>query len=476
MRKMTSLVKNEFVKLFARKSSWMMFILLVVLALGICAISANSYYVIEEEYYYESSWWESEAEWLESEYGKYDPDGEYDESEYDEYYNRNLAAKYRYLVAQGINSYNDWRYPLVEEIFEHKLLMDMGYSEEKETEYYEYLKDLVESDDWESYYADMKDQIIAIYPNASEVKLEAMTFEYTYYIENDLKPGEVLWKDNLISRAATLKKSLIPYLEAEAAGEAVDLNDTEEYRNELAIVLYRLENDIEHDISENMNANIGKTETFWEYFCTSTYLITAIGIMMIVIAGKIVAEEYSGGTIKFLLISPTKRWKILVSKYITVLLMGLSMMVTLYVSSGIFALIFSGGEELGAVVLTASNGVVREISPFIILIKNYALEGVGITVMATMAFAISALMRSTALSVGLGIFSYTSGLLFAELLASMKVDWGRYLIFSNLNLSSISAGEGVFEYQSVGMAIAVIAVHLAVFWLIAWDAFVKRDV
>ena len=131
LRKMTALVKNEFVKLFARKSSWMMFILLVVLALGICAISANSYYVIEEEYYYESSWWESEAEWLESEYGKYDPDGEYDESEYDEYYNRNLAAKYRYLVAQGINSYNDWRYPLVEKIFEYKLLMDMGYSEEK---------------------------------------------------------------------------------------------------------------------------------------------------------------------------------------------------------------------------------------------------------------------------------------------------------------------------------------------------------
>ena len=130
----------------------------------------------------------------------------------------------------------------------------------------------------------------------------------------------------------------------------------------------------------------------------------------------------------------------------------------------------------GASVLTAKNGVVREMSPFLKMIGNYALQSVGMTVMATMAFAISSLMKSTALSVGVGLFCFTSGLAGAVLLAEENVDFGRYLIFSNVDLAAIARGESIFDYQTLPVALIVIAVHMVIFLLTACDAFTRRDV
>ena len=476
------LIKNELLKLFKRKSTVVMLALIVLSSFLLMTIYGGSVSYPDIYYMDDGSWWVSEAEWLEEEYGKKNPDGSYvDQSEY-AYESRNRAAMYRYLISfeekgTKMQGTRDWRYPLVEEMCAYRLALEVkGELSAADQARHDELMRIVESGDWRIYYTSERDRIIAQNEGASKIRLEAFTFEYDYKLEHNVEPSREPWRDTLISRAATAKKSLVPYLEAEARGETVDPADTEEYRNNLALAMYRLENNIEHDVSAAMNGNNGGAETFWEYFANSTTLTTFVGIMMIVIAGRIVAEEYSGGTIKFLLICPAKREKILFSKYFTVLLMGLLMMSTLYVSSGVFALIFSGGEEIGASVLTAKNGVVREMSPFIKMIGNYALQSVGMTVMATMAFAISTLMKSTALSVGVGLFCFTSGLAGAVLLAEENVDFGRYLIFSNVDLAAIARGESIFDYQTLPVALIVIAVHMVIFLLTACDAFTRRDV
>lgn len=474
------LIKNELIKLFKRRSMIIMLAFLLLASFLIMPIYKGGYRNPEIDYAYdETYWWEDEAKWLETEYGKTDEYGEFlDQTDY-AYEQRSRAAQYRYMISVGMKSSGDWRYSLVEEIYDYRLILDKkGELSQKESARLELLVGFVERDDWRGYYEYERSAVEAYEQSlgSSAHRIEAETFEYTYRLDNGVKPGEIPWRDQLIRSAARAKSSLVPYLEAADAGEKVDPADTEEYRNTLALSLYRLENDIEHDVSSDMAGGNGGAETFWEYFSNSLILVTLVGIMLIVIAGRIVAEEYSGGTVKFLLICPAKREKILFAKYFTLLLVGLMMMTALYISSGIFALIYSGGSEIGASVLTVRNGVVRESSPFIKLIENYALQGVGMTVMATMAFAISSLMKSTALSVGIGLFAFTSGITGTMLLEQMDFDFARYLIFANVDLAAIARGESIFEYQTLPVALVVIAVHMVIFLWTASDAFSRRDI
>ena len=475
------LIKNELIKLFKRRSMIIMLAIILLASFLIMPMYDSrgrvNYY--EVDYVYdESFWWEDEAEWLMNEYGKTDDNGNYlDQTEY-AYEQRCRAKKYRYMLSVGMTSSQDWRYSLCEEIFDYQFLLDYkGTLTETQESRMELLKKYVSEDDWKGYYTANRDQLVAslTLTGASTHTIEAYTFECDYRLEHDLKPGAEPWRDTLISKTATAKKSLAPYLDAEDDGETVDPDDTEEYRNTIALSLYRLENDIEHDVASVM-AGGNSAETFWEFFSNSILLVTLVGIMLIIIAGRIVAEEYSGGTIKFLLICPAKREKILFAKYFAVLIVGLIMMSTLYVSSGIFALIFSGGEEIGASVLAVKNGIVSERSPFIQLIINYALQGIGMTVMTTMAFAISSLMKSTSLSVGIGLFAFTMGLTGAALLESMDIDFARYIIFANVDLAAIARGEGLFDYQTLPVALLVIAIHMVIFLWTASDAFSRRDI
>ncbi len=471
------LIKNEFKKLFARKSTVVMFILIAVLALGsmVISIPAGGFYYEENMIYGNTDWWEDEAEWIEKEFYIKDEDGEYvDKSDY-AYEMRARAKAYRFMLEIGIDNTNDWRYRLIyEDMCSVLMELDMGKANSDSEAKLEAIKTAAKNDDWRGYYTDLRDGIMNS-EGLSDIQKEAYAFEYNYYLENDLKPGSVVWKDSLLRQAVNAKQSLVPYLEAEKRGEEVDPKVTEEYRNKLAVALYQLDNDIQYNAERYLEGE-RRDGNYWCYFANTKGLLTVIGIMMIVIAGKIVAEEYSAGTIKFLLISPAKRYKILLAKYLTVLVMGLMMMATLYLSSALLALPFSGGEGLASMVIKAKDGVVKATSPFVSLLSHYALQSVGMVVMATMAFAISSLMRSTAVSVGVGISAYAFGLLGATLLAEMELDIGRYLIFSNLDLASIANGEAIFEYQTLPMAFIVIAVHMVLFILTAHDAFVRRDI
>lgn len=478
---MRMLIKNELIKLFKRKSMIVMLALVLATSFLIMPIYSNGGYAYPEigYGYDESYWWEDEAEWLEEEYGKKDAYGEYvDRTEYG-YTQRNRAEMYRYMLALGMKGSRDWRYSLIEEMFSYKLTIDYkGKLSDEERSRYESLRGFVEANDWRAWYQFEKDSITALATElgSSKHSIEALTFEYSYRLENDVEPYKEPWRDQLISQAVSAKGSLVPYLEAADRGERVDDEDTERYRNDLALALYRLDNDIEHDVSADLQGNNFGAKTFWELFANSLVLTTLVGIMMIVIAGRIVAEEYSGGTVKFLLICPARREKILFSKYFTVLIVGSMMMTALYISSGIFALIYSGGEGIAAAALSVKNGVVSEVSPFLKLLGSYALQGVGMTVMATMAFAISSLMKSTSLSIGIGLFAFTSGVTGTLILQAMDIDFARYLIFANIDLAAIAAGEPMFDYQTLPIALIVIAVHMIIFLWTASDAFSRRDI
>ena len=58
----------------------------------------------------------------------------------------------------------------------------------------------------------------------------------------------------------------------------------------------------------------------------------------------------------------------------------------------------------------------------------------------------------------------------------LNIDWVRYTIFANTDFSAVIDGSTGFANHSLGFAVAVVVIHLVVFWLIAWDGFTKREV
>jgi len=207
---------------------------------------------------------------------------------------------------------------------------------------------------------------------------------------------------------------------------------------------------------------------FWNSFLMSASLVTLISVFMIVISGTCISSEFSSGTVKFLLMNPVKRWKILTAKYISVLLYAAAMVVLCYIVNFLMAGFIFGFDNVGNDTANTNLWTVAQ---------SYLWNCIPLVFMTTLVFALSALTRSSALAIGLGIFLLLMGdAITAQLYMLFKLDWLRYLPFGNLDLKSIYDGKVAFPNQTLTFAIIDLTVYMLIFFAGAWFGFVKRDI
>ncbi len=205
-------------------------------------------------------------------------------------------------------------------------------------------------------------------------------------------------------------------------------------------------------------------------------LMTLIALVMIVFAGGIIANESSQGTIKFLLINPVRRGKILWSKYLCCLSLLVFLTFFLFGLEVLLLGISYGFSGYAGEYVHAAAGVVTGTPILLYGFQQFMLAAVNPLLMMTMAFAISSLFRSSALSIALGLGGLMGGSMITSILSEMGVDWGRYLVFSNTGLASIAAGSPPFAGQTAAFAVITLAVYMILFLLIAYDGFTRREV
>lgn len=248
-------------------------------------------------------------------------------------------------------------------------------------------------------------------------------------------------------------------------------NTNEEwYKNwmesQIAINQYRIENDIPPSYVDY---------SMWSFIDESSLMITFVGLFVIIIASGIVANEYSRGTIKMLLVKPYKRWKILLSKYITVILSLLFLLAILFITAAITGALFFGLGDTNAVYLTYENGQVIEQSLLLYLIKLYVLSSVSTLLLATMAFMISAVFRTSGLAVGISIFLLLVGPIVTSNLAN-HFEWTKYTLFANTDLMQYLEGTVLIDGMTLEFSLVILAIHLILFLVISFYLFNKRDV
>lgn len=207
----------------------------------------------------------------------------------------------------------------------------------------------------------------------------------------------------------------------------------------------------------------------------NTMFISFVGLFTIIIAAGIVASEFSWGTIKLLLIRPLKRSKILLSKYLTVIVFGIFMLAILFVTSAIVGFVLFGSGSGDNVHLAYTDGHVVEQNMLWYLIKTYLLSSIDVIMLITMAFMISAVFRNSSLAIGISVFLLLMGGNITQLLAS-KFDWAKFILFANTNLMQYFDGIPLVEGMTLGFSLIMLLVYFIIFIVLAFGVFMKRDV
>ena len=438
LAKFFRLVKNEYIKTIKKVSTKIMLILIILAAAGVSVLSFGVKKLSSNDYLFAQEQKDFSAEI--NDLKKMQPEG----------YEKDIKI-YEYLNAQKVKP-NSWQAVFA---------LNIPDSIPQEQLYTDVLDNVIKKNgNWKKACEILKNNA----PANSGAK-----WEYEYRLENNIPFGDT-WKDDAITEISDNKDVLNSLSNETQSSESKKLDE------QVKMNLYRLEHNIDIDVNSTMSNSTDGATNFWSAMSLSTSLISLIGLLIIIIAGSCVANEFSQGTIKFLLINPVKRWKILLSKYFTVITFGYIMIALLFVVMIPFAGIFLGFDSISAPYLYISDGNVHEMSPFLHIIKLYLLNSVDVVVMATMAFALSSLFKSSALAIGTGVFCMMGGSTLIQILSMLKQDWARYLIFANTNLASIYEGKSLFPQHSLTFALVVIAVHMVIFLLTAWDGFTKREV
>lgn len=270
---------------------------------------------------------------------------------------------------------------------------------------------------------------------------------------------DIDWKSSLSTQNEELKSLM----------EDKNLMDKvkEEYARIITVNEYR----INHDIPPT------KTNSLWGFVIEAKFLISLISLFIIIIGSSIVANEFSAGTIKLLLIRPVRRWKILLSKYIATFSTAVMMLAVLFGVSFVIGGILFGFKGVSHPYVGYSNGKAFEINMVIYIFGQYGLKCIDMLMMVTLAFMISTVFRNGAIAIGTGVFLLLAGSSITQLLTVFsKNGWVKYILFANTDLTQYTDGVPLIEGMTMQFSIIVLIVYFIIFNTISWTTFLKRDV
>ncbi len=485
--KLLKLIKNEYMKVFLKKSTYVVLGICLILSIGISLLIQYAYDGVNEYYFGETT--------IEEDMNSYNPTYVWDKVYMEECEILiDLGYEYYSKVPRWILNavddavFNHYAYLVISEwpnIEEAQIEMGMfleGIDIEYEKKVYEEKCANIKAGNYTEYSKNCLEYMD--YQKKNEISYDEQEYIYhTYMVDKNINPET---DDNLIvalEKYAYAKCEYDNLIMQREMGVNVSDYDLEQYKKIYTIYQYVVDNEIEHYMTEPLQGEgivssgfVANNNKFITAITSNTIVCGMAGIFVMIIAAGIVANEFSNGTIKFLLINPVKRAKIFWSKYITCISLLVCTLVVFYIFYILFCMITCGTEGMGGVYLSYADGVAHEQSIILYSLKQYALAGVSLLTSITLAFTISSLMRSNAIAVAISLVIEFLGATITLFLYEFGHDWARYLVFSNTDLANISNGYSLFPGQTIGFALTVIAIYMVIYLLTAYDAFKKKEV
>ena len=466
---MGNLIKNEIIKVLKKKSFYVMLIII----LGFIIFTNALYkYVYSNNKPYDNSQYISRLEEINKTLDLSNEDEAYEFIE-------NKTEIEIYELTKDLDG-DSWQYEIINDKA-RTLIYNINYytyiekdtyqEETAKTEYNEFLE-LMKLDDWKAF-ANKELKELEETKNQGqftdehlEQEIEKINMRLKYNIEYGYN-----YKNSALDRYFEAKR-IIKTLEKK---EEKTYEQEQEYQNAKADFeksKYVIEND--KNIFDENNARGMLLTVFLE----SGYGLFII-LTVVLISGAIVSEEFNKGTIKLLLVRPYSRIKILMAKFVVVLLTIIITMLIIAILQLIIGGIFFGFSSLKTPVVEYNykTETLIEINIF----KKVAMTAVEILpeyiLLGTLAFSLSTIFTNSALAIIVSMVGYLVSNTINSLAIYYNVKWLKYFVTLNWDFTQFEYGKlAKMEGITSTFSTAICIVYFAIMLITAITVFKKKNI
>lgn len=452
--KIINLVKSEFIKNYNIKRWLIITIVLIIASLFLIRYTDN---LLTEKVTYDDSGLHTSIESFENALNNLEKKEEKTlDDEYEMFFSRNYIDYMNILLNKEINHRNDWKFAFIDEqvlpILSENFLIEKIVNEQR---YEEVLEFCDYKDENSSIYGIKICQNILsddtnngknltkleeLYKNNLQTITDYQQLleknKYYLYLQYQIDHGKIE-KDEFVQILLDKKVETntdflgLNYLQYQRLEEntKIEIMDEEEYnqapssdyasyqeyvtyntklKNDAIknreILLYSTEHEIEHDISYNLLDGVTENIRYMNTKIKVNQVFHLSVVVMIIVAitnGGIVSREHSKGTIKNIITTPVQRWKILLSKFIYLLLDTYLIWLLGLVIISLLAGIQYGFNDLLDPKLVYVGGQVKEVNYYLYILKDIFLVSIPIICFLSILFFLSAVTLNTSLTVGI---------------------------------------------------------------------------
>lgn len=429
---MINLIKNELFKIFKKKGIYIILTLLFAFLLLINYITKES----SKDYH------NGYIKLLKEEIKDYNVDNLNDEEGELTWYIDALTQIEMYDLASNYDK-KSWQYSVINnDGYNYISAINNNiyrYKDKKEEEIsrrkYESFKELLKGD-WQAY---------------ANKELESLKNEGA---KEEIKKAELRLKYNIAYGENKLNNALTNYAYAnEEILNKKNLTFDEEQKlqnikRNYYINKYMVENHFdEPDDATTRGALISLPEN------TELFIVIAVAL----IASSIISEEFNKGTIKLLLVRPYNRTKIILSKFITIILMTIFVVIISYLMELIIGGIFFGFNSLSTNVLVYNynSNSVYEMSIFKNILIRILCSSPIYILLGTLAFCLSTIISNTGVCMAITLVGYIGSQILDSLVIYFKLTNFKYFVTLNWDLNQFLYGR-LYAFEGMNLTSALI--------------------
>ena len=446
---MSNLIKNEITKIFKKKSIYI--ILFVTLAFVILSNCMYKYFYNNGNYSYYS---ESYVEYAREEIKGLDPNKTSDTKMYIEY--KTVLDVYDMMKEYDNDA---WQVQIIASRIEPYVTEKNTYlygaekndeQAEKINEQINELTKRLENDDWRYFAneelksAEEKVKTLENEKSNTEDKQRLETLEKEiaiakidlevakYRVDEDIKYGY----DHMNTALMNYQEQSYLIVQTEKSNTDLTYQEKKDYNDAIEnkeISKYIIENHVDVEKANDLRGIL--TRFFNEF---GLFII----VIIVMIAGTIVSEEFNKGTIKLLLIKPYNRNKILLSKFITVLIITIFAIIVILGMELIVGGIVFGFESLQTpvIVYNFDTNMIQEINIFTYVGTQVIMVLPSVILLATLSFALSTIFTNSPVAIALPLLGYMGVTVINQLAVQYNIEILKYFVTLNWDFTQYLYG------------------------------------
>ena len=280
--------------------------------------------------------------------------------------------------------------------------------------------------------------------------------------------------DNFMTRAlADYDYTTLELEEKEKPKDDAPETDKKQYYE-----IVRINEEAKHKLETEQDIDSMQTANYAiKSFLSSNILLYMV--IIIVITGTIVSEEYSKGTIKNLLVKPYKRSTILLSKLFVILIMILIIYLILFIAQVLIAGVSCDFKTISQPVVeyNISVGQLQKYNLFYYSIREFIYILPYILIFVLFTFAVSTITTSSAAAISLGMVSFMATQFINSILMAFPKDWMKYIPTLYWDFRKfISPGYNPTSRINLKMSIIITVATMLLFLIPTFIVFNKKDI